>query len=167
MKNRFLQPPLGWFLLALVAFLAGTLMVQQPASFSNGHLSAFIQGQIGLSTLKLGNVSIRPISAAITNKTPVCLVMVAVEMQGPAFGVPDGGVFLMGNRRHTYPSTSLASLGQDSFFGQRKVRVFGFNPSELCTQDELKIEDLALLIIQPVGVGVVSFAPLHTTQIEP
>lgn len=159
MKNRFFQSKISKILLALSVVLVLILLMQSKNSSPiPGHLAAFTQGRIGLPTVTVGSVSIHPISAAITNRAPVCLVLIAVEMQGPAFGIPDGGVLLVGSQRRTYPATSVTSIGQDTLFGQRKIRAFGFNPVELCQQGELKVEDLALLIVHPAGVGVVSFA---------
>lgn len=167
MKNRFFQSRISKILFALCALLILILLMQSTAaSAASGHLATFAQGRIGLPTITIKNVSIHPISAAITNRAPVCLVLIAVEMQGPAFGVPDGGVFLVGSQRRIYPATSITPLSQDTFFGQRKIRAFGFNPVELCQQGELKVEDLALLIVHPAGVGVVSFAPFQTTQVD-
>lgn len=149
----------------IVLVIATLILWPTSASAAPKYLSVFTQGQIGRTTITLGSVSIHPLSAAITNTAPVCLVFVAVEMQGPAFSVPEGGVFLMGSQRRTYPASSITPLGHDLPFGQRKVRAFGFNPTELCQQGELKIEDLTLLIVHPTGVGVVSFSPvLHADQ---
>ena len=159
MKNRFFRSRVSKILFALSASLILILLVQSTtASAAPGHLAAFAQGRIGLPTVIIGSVSIHPISAAVTNRAPVCLVLIAVEMQGPNFGVPEGGVLLIGSQRRTYPATSITPLGQDALFGQRKMRVFGFNPIALCQQGELRVEDLALLIVHPAGVGVISFA---------
>lgn len=167
MKNRFFQSKINKILFALSALLILIFFLKpSTASAATGRLATFAQGRIGLPTVTVGKVSIHPISAAITNREPVCLVLIAVEMQGPAFGIPEGGVLLMGDQRHTYPASSITPLGPDLLFGQRKIRAFGFNPIELCQKGELKIEDLALLIIHPVGVGVVSFSPLHAAQAD-
>lgn len=159
MKNRFFRSRISKILLVLSALLILILLIQSTAtSAAPGHLATFAQGRIGLSTVTIGSVSIHPIAAAITNRAPVCLVLIAVEMQGPAFGVPDSGVLLIGSQRRIYPATSITPLGQDAIFGGRKIRAFGFKPVELCQQGELRVEDLALLIVHPAGVGVVSFA---------
>ena len=145
-------------LLVLILLAHSTLTPAVP-----GPLSTFAQGQIGLPTLRLGSLFVRPISAIVTNKAPVCLALVAVEIRDQVFGAPDSGIFLLGNQR-AYPPTSITPVAQDALFGQRKIRAFGFSPIELCKKGNLTIEDLALLVIRPEGIGVVSFAASETAQ---
>ncbi len=128
-----------------------------------GSLSSFVQGQIGVPTLALGNLSIHPVSAVITNKGPVCLVMVAVEITGQAFRVSDGAIFLMSDQR-TYPTANIYTIGQDAPFGQKNTRALAFHPTELCKQGQFEVEDLALLVVHPTGIGIVSFAAPTTVK---
>lgn len=151
-------------LLALNLFLVLALLFQVGNDSSTpGTASTFAQGRIGLSSITLGNASVHPISAIVTDKAPVCLVLIAVEMQWPTIGSSDGGIFLLGDQR-AYPAVSVHPIGQDAPFGQHKIRAYSFNPTELCQQDELKIEDLALMVVRPEGIGIVSFAAPHTIK---
>lgn len=155
--RTLVRSKMGLILIFLSSLLGLVLLVQFLNPVVAAPHSSFAQGRIGLPTMTIGSVSIRPVSAALTNKGPVCLVLIAVEMRSPAFGVSDSGIFLMGSKR-TYPANSITLIGQDTLFGQQKIRAFGFNPTELCQQGDLKIEDLALLVVRPAGIGVVSFA---------
>lgn len=154
---------MGLVLIFLSSFLGVVLLIQFLNPVVAAPHSSFAQGRIGLPTITIGSVSIRPVSATLTQKLPVCLVLIAVEMRGPAFGISDSGIFLMGSKR-TYPATSITPIGQDALFGQQKIRAFGFNPTELCQQGDLKIEDLALLVVRPAGIGVLSFAMPKTAK---
>ena len=116
-----------------------------------------VRGQVGLPTLTLGDFSIHPITVLVTNKGPVCLVLIAAEMDGQPFGVQDDGIFLMGDQR-VYASTAVVPIGHDALFGQQKIRAFAFHPIELCQEGKVGLEDLSLLVVRPEGVGVVSFA---------
>ncbi|MGC1378236.1 MAG: hypothetical protein WA821_18540 [Anaerolineales bacterium] len=152
-------------LVALILFGA-ILFTQVAHPVLPGSLSAFAQGRIGAPTLTLGDFSIHPISAVITDKGPVCLVLLGVEMVKRAFGVSDGEIFLMGSRR-TYAAATILPVGQDTGFGQHKVRALAFHPTELCKQGEVRIEDLALLVIHPAGIGIVSFsAPIAAVKVN-
>ncbi len=136
----------------------GTLFLTQAVNpVLPDSISAFAQGQIGVPTLTLGNFSVHPVSAVVTNEGPVCLVLVAVEITGQTFRVSDGPIFLMANRR-AYPTASIHVIGQDAPFGQKKTRALAFHPTELCKQGLFQLQDLALLVTHPNGVGVVSFA---------
>ena len=149
--------------IALCILIGALLFARSIAPAASGNVAAFAKGPIGTFTLTLGGVTIRPLTAVLTDQPHVCLALIAAEMDGQAFEVPENGVFLMGNQR-VYPAISVTSIGQDTLFGQQKIRAFAFNPSALCGHGGIKIEDLALLLIRPVGTGVVSFTNPQTAS---
>jgi hypothetical protein len=144
---------LGFIVVAASTVFLGEINTrsQMPQPYS-----ASIQGRLGQTTLALGSFSFHPISAIITDQSPVCLMLIAVKIDGPIFDTSNKGIFLMGNQ-HTYPPASIHAIGQDAPFGLHKVRAYAFNPTELCEQGELKLEDLALMVVRPEGIGIMSF----------
>lgn len=145
----------------LFILIGAILFARSITPLAAGNLSAFAKGPIGTFTLTLGGVTIRPLTAVLTDQPHVCLALIAVEMRGQAFEVPENGVFLMSNQR-VYPAVGVTSIAQDTLFGQQKIRAFAFSPSALCGHGGIKIEDLALLVIRPIGTGVVSFTNPQT-----
>ena len=144
--------------LVILAVLLGVMIfIQISRSVGPGSLLAYAQGPIGVPTLTLGDYSIRPINAVITDKSPVCLVLIAAEIREQVLGAPDSNIFLMGSKR-TFAAASITPIGNDSVFGQQRIRAFAFHPTELCRQGDVRIEDLSLLVVRPAGVGIVSFA---------
>lgn len=152
-QSKVSQPKAIASLIALNLLFAVALFVQAAHPVLSGSLSAFAQGEIGIPTLRLGDISIHPFSAIITNKAPVCLVFMGVEIERRFW---DGELYLM-NGLHTYPAASVLPIGQDALFGQKQIRAIAFHPDDLCQRGSFKIEDLSLLLVHPNGIGIISF----------